>query len=123
MDVKRFWKMVLEQDREHLPAFFEEGAWINWHNTDECFTVAEFVRANCDYPGQWDGEVERIEAYGDRIITVTHVYDRDRTASFHAVSFFEIKDGKIASLDEYWGDDGEAPQWRQEMHIGSRIRN
>ncbi len=32
------------------------------------------------------------------------------------------KDGKIAQVDEYWGDDGEAPQWRQDMHIGNKIK-
>ena len=29
---------------------------------------------------------------------------------------------KIISVDEYWSDDGEAPQWRQEMHIGRPIK-
>lgn len=121
MDVKEFWKAVLSQNREALPSFFEAGARICWHNTNECFTVPEFVRANCDYPGQWDGEVERIEIQGDLMITVTCVHDRDRTTFFHAVSFFRIRNGKILSLDEYWGDDGQPPRWRQEMHIGSPI--
>jgi hypothetical protein len=31
-------------------------------------------------------------------------------------------DGKIASVDEYWGDDGAAPQWRQDKHIGTIIK-
>lgn len=38
------------------------------------FTVEEYIRANCEYPREWDG--------------------------------------KILSLDEYWEDDGAAPQWR-----------
>lgn len=25
-------------------------------------------------------------------------------------------------MDEYWGDDGEAPQWRIDKHIGTEIR-
>ena len=29
---------------------------------------------------------------------------------------------KIASIDEYWGDDGETPKWRLDMEIGKRIR-
>ena len=37
-------------------------------------------------------------------------------------SFIRIVDGKIASVDEYWGDDGTAPQWRQDKHIGTKIK-
>lgn len=30
-------------------------------------------------------------------------------------------DGEITALDEYWGDDGTAPEWRLEMKIGRPI--
>lgn len=36
-----------------------------WHCTNECFNVEEFIRANCEYPGEWEGEVERIEKIGN----------------------------------------------------------
>ena len=81
----------------------------------------EFIRANCEYPGSWEGEIERIEASGDLIITVVHVYSSDRTVSCHATSFLKIEDDKIAQIDEYWGDDGSAPQWRLEKKIGTPI--
>jgi hypothetical protein len=42
--------------------------------------------------------------------------------SFHVTSFIEIIEGKIKTLDEYWGDDGPIPQWRKDMHIGKPIR-
>lgn len=122
MDIQRFWSAVLKQDRDALAAFFHEDAWVNWHNTNEHFTVPEFIRANCDYPGAWDGEVERIMEQVDQIITVTHVYDREKTVSLHAVSFFRIRQDKIQSIDEYWGDDGRPPQWRENMHIGRSIK-
>jgi len=60
MDIQKFWSAVLRQDREELKDFFWEEARVDWPNTNEHFTVSEFIRANCDYPGQWDGEVERI---------------------------------------------------------------
>ena len=34
----------------------------------------------------------------------------------------KLKDGKIASMDEHWADDGEAPKWRQDMKIGGKIK-
>ena len=122
MDIHKFWSAVLEQDRKALKGFFRKDAWVNWHNTNEHFTAEEFIRANCDYPGDWDGEVERIVEQGGLTITATHVYPKDRSASFHVVSFIYIKEGKIASIDEYWGDDDQPPKWRQELGIGRPIR-
>lgn len=121
MDVHSFWQAVLKQDRQALPVFFWEDARIRWHNTNECFTVSEFIRANCDYPGQWEGKVEQIVEHGDLTITVTHVYNREKTVSCHAVTFLRLREGKIQEVDEYWGDDGQPPQWRQELHIGCPI--
>lgn len=122
MDVDKFWKAVLAQDRAAIKPFFCENAYVNWHCTNERFTVDEFIRANCDYPGDWDGEIQRVETLGDKVITVVRVYPKDKTASFHVTSFMELKEGKIISVDEYWADDGDAPQWRREMRIGKPIR-
>ena len=48
------------------------------------------MRANCDYPGSWCGEVERVECIENTIITVTRVWSSK--SSFHVTSFFEMKD-------------------------------
>ena len=122
MDIHKYWSAVLRQDRAATAEFFADDAWVNWHNTNEHFTATEFIRANCEYPGRWDGEVERIVENGDLVITVTHVYDREKIMSFHVVSFLCVKNDKIQSVDEYWGDDGEPPLWRQELGIGNPIR-
>lgn len=121
MDIQKYWDAVLRQDAEELAGFFAEDAYVDWHNTNEHFTTAEFIRANCEYPGEWDGRIERMICAGDRIITATHVHTRDGKLSFHVVSFMTMKGDKIAAIDEYWGDDGEAPQWRQDKHIGTKI--
>lgn len=122
MDIKGFWAAVLRQDADAIRAYFHPDGWVNWHNTNEHFTVEEFIRANCEYPGQWGGEVEKVLRADDHIITATHVYTRDGKLSFHVASFIRVVDGKIASVDEYWGDDGEAPRWRQDMRIGTKIK-
>ena len=122
MDVQQFWADVLRQDATALRTYFHPDAWINWNCTNEHFTVEEYIRANCEYPGEWDGEVEQVVRAGDTLVTATHVFTKDRTMSFHVASFLKLRDGKIASMEEYWGDDGEAPQWRQEKHIGCPIK-
>ncbi|MBE5802102.1 MAG: nuclear transport factor 2 family protein [Clostridiales bacterium] len=122
MDIVAFWDAVLRQDERALPAFFSQDAVVRWHCSNERFTAAEFVRANCEYPGSWAGEMERHEDLGDLQITVMRVFPQDGTASFHVTSFFTLRDGRIESLDEYWADDGPAPAWRQTMGIGVPIR-
>lgn len=120
---ENFWNAVLKQDAEQLRTFFSDSdsAYINWHCTNEQFTVEEYIRANCGYPGTWDGTIERAEQIGDLIITAVNVYNTDKTASFHVVSFIKLKDDKIIAMDEYWGDDGIPPQWRLEKKIGTNI--
>lgn len=121
MDIKVFWDAVLQQDADAIREYFHPTAFVNWHNTNEHFTVEEFIQANCEYPGQWDGEVERIITTDTHIITATHVFTQDKTLSFHVTSFIRLVDDKIASIDEYWGDDGPAPKWRLDKHIGTTI--
>ena len=122
MNVRQFWADVLVQDADALPAYFRDDAVIRWHCTNEQFTVPEFVRANCEYPGSWSGEVERAHAFGDLVVTAARVWAADDPAtSFHAVSFIQLVGDKNASIDEYWGDDGPAPQWRLDKRIGTAI--
>ena len=117
--LKQYWNCIAAQDEKRLRDYFNEDACIRWHNTNEQFNVEEFLKANCEYPGKWNGEIERIETIEKTVITVTRVWTNEM--SFHVTSFFEITNGKISKLDEYWGDDGEAPQWRQDKHIGKLI--
>lgn len=123
MDIYKFWKDVLEQNADAVKAYFDKNAYINWHCTNEHFNVDEFIIANCEYPGNWDGEVERVEKINDLFITVTHVYSEDRTLSFHVTSFIKVIDDKIAAVDEYWADDGMAPDWRLDRQIGKAIKD
>lgn len=122
MDVRAFWHDVLTKNREALPSWFCEDAVIRWWCSNEQFTVSEYIRANCDYPGEWDGKMERIEQSGDSVVLAGRVFLSDQSASFHVVSFIKLRNDKICELDEYWADDGEAPAWRKEMKIGKPIQ-
>ena len=122
MDIRNFMKVVLAQEERAIRSYFYKDAIINWHCTNERFTVDEFIVANCEYPGSWDGTVERIEILDDLYIAVTKVYPQDHSALFHVVSFVRVKNDKILTLDEYWADDGNPPQWRLDKHIGTPIQ-
>lgn len=94
---------------------------MNEHFYNEHFTVEEFIRANCEYLGNWDVEDEKIVTTGDMIITATLVYLKDRSDPFHVTSFIKMKDDKIVAMDEYWANEGELPKWRQAVKIGRKI--
>ncbi len=112
--IEKYWEYTVSQNDEKMRYFFDKNAYINWHNTNEHFTVNEFIKVNCNYPNKWYGDIERIEELGDLFVTVVRVYNKK--SSFHAVSFIKTKDDKIVSIDEYWGDDGDIPQWRIDMN-------
>lgn len=87
MDIKKFWFDVLRQDREAIRGYFHPNASIKWHNTNELFNLDEFIIANCDYPGQWDGIVERIIETGEETISITNVFFK-RQDTFFSCCFF-----------------------------------
>ena len=122
MDINALWKAIIEQQADTLRTFFHTDAYINWHCTNEHFTVEEYIRANCEYPGQWSGEIERVEYIDDLIILVGKIVSKDSDWSLHVVSFIRTKDNKIISMDEYYADDGQPPQWRLDKNIGTEIR-
>jgi len=117
-----FWKDVVEQNDANLRLHFWDNALIRWHNTNEMFTVDEYIIANCEYPGKWNGTIERIEEIGDTVITVVRVHDIEEKISVHATSFIKFAQGKIIEIDEYWGDDGKVPKWRMDKNIGKQIK-
>lgn len=119
--INNFWRDVAKQDESALRAYFFESAFIRWHCTNEHFNVDEYLIANCEYPGNWSGQVERVEEIGNLLISVTRVWLTDEKTSFHVTSFFEFNEDKIVELNEYWGDDGNPPQWRINKKIGKAI--
>lgn len=118
--IKSFWKEVVAQDKEELRTYFCENAIIRWHSTNESFNVDEYIIANCEYPGSWNGEFERIIQVDNKIITVARVWSDG--ISCHVTSFFLIEGNKIKELDEYFSDDGPVPKWRLEKKIGTPIK-
>lgn len=122
MDIKAYWKDTISKNKENLNSYFYNDAKILWPCTNEEFTKEEYLKANCDYPGEWIGTIESLEERENEIILVGNVVSIDKTISCHVVSFIYLKEDKIIKLVEYWADDGQAPNWRKSMHIGKPIK-
>ena len=52
MNIQQFWSDVLAQRADEIRKYFHADAYVNWHCSNEHFTVEEFIRANCEYPGE-----------------------------------------------------------------------
>jgi len=117
------WNDMDKQNWNNIHSYFNDEAIIYWNNTNEEFNLAEYVRTNCEYPGDWSIKIERLECSENLVISVVKVQLENDDVSFHGISFFEFNNGRISLLNEYWGDDGKAPQWRIDKHIGKPINN
>jgi len=115
-NVQKFIVDVAGQNADGLREFFTKDAVICWHDSNERFTVDEYIRANCEYPGSWRGKIKRVEKIGGGLVLVTKIFN-DEEAHF-ATSFIRLTNGKITHMDEYYSEIGAAPQWRQDMNIG-----
>jgi len=118
-DIGRFIQAVAKQNADALRGFFTPNAVICWHDSNEQFTVDEYICANCEYPGAWDGEIQRVERIDGGIVMVTKIVSSE--SSHLVTAFVKLDAGKISRLDEYYSDCNEAPQWRKEMKIGKPI--
>lgn len=113
MDIHKYFDAVIKQDAKGMAEYFCPNAQVRWHNTNEQFTQKEFIYVNCKYPGNWDGEIEILTPIQGGYVMAARVWEKEEKTSFHVVSFLKITGDKISSIDEYWGDDGEIPEWRQ----------
>ena len=115
------WKIIQNQEWDQLSKYFSNTCVINFHHTNEQFTLEEYVQVNSGM-GSWIINVENIIVTESVIISIIKTFSSENEKVFaHAVSFFTFENGKISKIDEYWGDGGIAPQWRIDLEIGTTI--
>lgn len=122
MEIQAFWNAVITQDRDALAAFFTPDAEIRWPCTNERFTLPEYLRANCEYPGRWEGELDRTELTAEGFVLAGRVWPSAGGPVNRVTSFCRLEEGKIRDMEEYWAEDAPPPAWRREMGIGRPIR-
>lgn len=111
--VTRFWERLAKKDWEGLLGMFSKDAVINWPNTNETFMPSRYVEVNKNYPGAWDLDLELVETTEKHLISVTRIRSKTEPISLRDIAFYQISDGLIVSLTEYFADDQEAPGWRR----------
>jgi limonene-1,2-epoxide hydrolase len=111
--VEQFWATMNTNDFQAAAAWLHEDYVLDWPQSGERIRGREnFVAVNTHYPaaGRWHFTVNRLIADEQGVATEVTVTDGVTTA--RAITFSEVRDGKIVRQTEYWPDPFEAAAWR-----------
>jgi ketosteroid isomerase-like protein len=111
--VERFWQTMTTNDWHAAGELLHDDYLLEWPQSGERIRGRDnFAAINANYPaaGPWRFAVRRIitgdaGAASDVIVTAPSLTAR-------VVSFFELRDGRIWRMVEYWPDPFAAAEWR-----------
>jgi ketosteroid isomerase-like protein len=114
--VREFWARMQSNDFASVAGVLAPDFVLEWPQSRERIRGAEgFVRMNAEYPahGPWRFTIHRI--VGDEREAVSDVSITDGVQQAHAISFFEVTDGRVKRLVEYWPEPYNAPANRAHL--------
>jgi len=113
--VKKFWEYIDQAEFDKLKDIMIPDATVWLPNTNEVFRGADkYIAFNKKYPDRWFAKVQSLFTAGKVMISIVKVSDEKEDASFFVTSIFSFSNQLISEITEYWGENGEAPQWRVE---------
>lgn len=109
--VRKLWEIFNTRKFSNVKPLLSDDFMCVWPQSNELIRGADnFVSINENYPGKWTINCKRVICCGENAISeVELTCDKQKV---YATSFFEIKNGKITKLTEYWGEPYDAPEWR-----------
>jgi ketosteroid isomerase-like protein len=114
--VRELWERIQARDWDAAGELLAEDVVVDWPQTRERIRGrSNVIAVNRHYPEGWTIRVLRVLQDGDTAVSEVAV-DHVEHGTFHAASFFEVRDGQVARGTEYWVDPptGDPPAWRAE---------
>ncbi|MEZ4518283.1 MAG: nuclear transport factor 2 family protein [Chloroflexota bacterium] len=111
--VEQYWAAMNTNDFQAASEWLHEDFILDWPQSGERIYGREnFATINEQYPaaGLWRFTINRLVADEQSVVTDVSVTDGETVAI--AITFSEIRDGKIIRQTEYWPDPFPAPAWR-----------
>lgn len=111
--IEEFWETMETNDFRAAGELLHDDFLLEWPQTKERIRGRDnFAAVNSNYPaaGRWHFTINRLVA--DENTGVTDVTVTDGARVDRAITFFELRDGRIWRLTEYWPEPDEAPAWR-----------
>jgi len=112
--VERLWQAINARDWAAVAALLDPAFVCEWPQSRERIRSRDaFVAVNRDYPGDWRIAVRRVVAEGERAASEVAVAIDGRVDV--AVSFYELRGGRILREVDYWPEPYPAPAWRAHL--------
>ncbi len=111
--VERFWEAMRRNDWGAAGRLLHDEFVLTWPQSGERVRGrGNFVEVNAGYPaaGPWRFTVHRIVA--DDAGVASDVGVTDGAVEARAVSFFDVRDGLIWRVTEFWPDPFPPAAWR-----------
>jgi len=110
--VRQFWSALQARDWSAARACLYDDLVTVWWTSGERIAGADaLIDINARYPEGWTIRLLEVEHLQDgRVMSLARVDHPPR--QFFATSFFQVDDGRIAGLDEYWAMVEAPPDWR-----------
>ena len=103
--IRSYYEYIDEAEFDKLSELMAEDANVILPNTGEIFRGCEnYIKFNKDYPGRWHAEIKKIVVGEGCAVSAVKVFN-DEGISLYVTSFFEVMDGKISEIAEYWGEN------------------
>lgn len=111
--VEQYWQLMNPNDWEAVGELLHDEFVLDSPQSGERIRGrTNFAAVNANYPaaGPWQFTVHQLVA--DEHGAASEVTVTAPSISTPVVSFFEVRDGKIWSMHEYWPDSFVAAAWR-----------
>jgi GNAT superfamily N-acetyltransferase len=120
--VRAMWSAFQARDWVAARALLRADLRAAWWTSGERFEGADaFVEAQARYPEGWTIHLIECERLEDgRVMSLVRVDHPPGT--FYATSFFQVDDGLVIAVDEYWATVEEPPAWRRPPAIAGLSR-
>ena len=113
---REFWERMRSNDFASVAPLLADDFVLEWPQTRERIRgAANFVRMNVEYPahGPWRFTIHRL--VGNAREAVSDVGVTDGVLDVRAITFFEIADGRVRRIVEWWPEPYAAPADRAHL--------
>jgi hypothetical protein len=113
---REFWERMRSNDFASVAPLLADDFVLEWPQTRERIRgAANFVRMNVEYPahGPWRFTIHRL--VGNAREAVADVGVTDGVLDVRAITFFEIADGRVRRIVEWWPEPCAAPADRAHL--------
>ena len=103
--VQKFWELMGTNDFRSVGSLLADHFVLEYPQSGERIRGREnYAAMNEEYPahGRWTFTVNKLVAGDEEVVSDVLVSDGVQNA--RAISFFEIRDGRIVRIVEYWPD-------------------